>query len=134
MIYVLDTNTLVYFFKGQGSVAATLLDTPPVQVAVPSVVVYELETGIRKSTQPEKRTRQLGALLDAARVLSFDRSCASEGARIRVELEQKGTPIGSIDVLIAGTVLAHDGVLVTHNVTEFSRISGLRIVDWYGEK
>lgn len=134
MIYVLDTNTLVYFFKGQGSVAATLLDTPPVQVAVPSVVVYELETGIRKSTQPEKRTRQLGALLDAARVLSFDRSCASEAARIRVELEQKGTPIGSIDVLIAGTVLAHDGVLVTHNVTEFSRISGLRIVDWYGEK
>lgn len=134
MIYVLDTNTLVYFFKGQGSVAATLLDTPPVQVAVPSVVVYELETGIRKSTQPEKRTRQLGALLEAARVLSFDRWCASEAARIRAELEQKGTPIGSIDVLIAGTVLAHDGVLVTHNVTEFSRISGLRIVDWYGEK
>lgn len=133
MIYVLDTNTLICFFKGQGAVAAALLNTPPVEVAVPSVVVYELETGIRRSTQPEKRTQQLGALLDAARVLPFDRACASAAARVRAELEQTGTPIGPTDVLIAGTVLAHDGVLVTHNVTEFRRISELRIVDWYGE-
>ena len=133
MIYVLDTNTLIYFFKGQGAVAATLLKTPPAEVAVPSVVVYEIETGIRKSAQPEKRTQQLSALLDAARVLSFDRACASEAARVRSVLEQKGTPIGPIDVLIAGTVLAHDGVLVTHNVSEFERVPELRIVDWYGE-
>jgi tRNA(fMet)-specific endonuclease VapC len=133
VIYVLDTNTLIHFFKGQGKVAATLLNVPPAEVAVPSVVVYELETGIRKSAQPEKRTRQLGALLDAARVLSFDHACASEAARVRSELEQRGMPIGPIDVLIAGTVLAYGGTLVTHNVSEFRRVPELRIVDWYGE-
>ncbi len=133
MTYILDTNTLIYYFRGQGNVAATLLATPPVEVAVPSVVVYELETGIRKSSQPEKRERQLGALLDAARVLPFDRACASEAARVRAELEQSGTPIGPVDILIAGTVLAHNGVLVTHNVDEFRRIPELRVVDWYQE-
>lgn len=132
-MFVLDTNTLVYFFKGQGGVAAKLLNTSPRQVAVPSVVVYELETGIRKSAQPEKRTRQLDAILDAAQVLPFDRACASEAARVRAKLEQEGKPIEPMDILIAGTVLAHDGVLVTHNVTEFARVPDLRIVDWYGE-
>lgn len=132
-MYVLDTNTLVYFFKGHGGVAAKLLDTSPTQVAVPSVVVYELETRIQKSAQPEKRTRQLSALLDTARVLPFDRACAGEAALVRAKLEQVGTPIGPMDVLIAGTVLGHDGVLVTHNVTEFARVPDLRIVDWYGE-
>ncbi len=131
MTYVLDTNTLIYFFKGQGGVADTLLSTPPAEVAVPAIVVYELETGIRKSSHPEKRTRQLSSLLDAARVLPFDRACATEAARVRAELEASGTPVGPVDVLIAGTVIACDGVLVTHNADEFRRISGLRIVDWY---
>lgn len=131
MIYILDTNTLIYFFKGQGNVAAILLNTPRLEVAVPSIVVYELETGIRKSSQPEKRKRQLGALLDAARVLAFDRACASEAAQVRAELEQRGTPIGPVDVLIAGTALAHNGVLVTHNMAEYSRVPNLRLVDWY---
>jgi tRNA(fMet)-specific endonuclease VapC len=131
--YILDTNTLIYFFRGQGNVAATLLATPPAEVAVPAVVVYELETGIRKSSQPEKRERQLTALLDAARVLPFDRACASAAAGVRVGLEQSGTPIGPVDVLIASTVLAHNGVLVTHNVEEFRRVPELRVVDWYQE-
>lgn len=131
MIYVLDTNTLIYFFKGVGSVAENLLNTPPSNVAIPALVVYEVETGIQKSNQPEKRTRQLGALLDAARVLPFDRRCAVAAAKARAELERVGTPIGPTDLLIAGTVLAYDGILVTHNTPEFSWVPGLRVVDWY---
>lgn len=33
-------------------------------------------------------------------------------------------------MLIAATVIANDGILVTHNVGEFSRIEGLVIEDW----
>jgi len=131
VIYVLDTNTLIYFFKGQGTVAETLLNTPPAEVSIPAIVVYELETGIQKSLQPEKRTQQLHTLLDAARVLPFDRACASEAARIRAELEKQGSPIGPTDTLIAGTALAHGGILVTHNLDEFKRVPGLRVTDWY---
>jgi tRNA(fMet)-specific endonuclease VapC len=35
--------------------------------------------------------------------------------------------------MIAATARANDLTLVTHNVSEFSRVSGLRIEDWEAE-
>jgi tRNA(fMet)-specific endonuclease VapC len=52
-------------------------------------------------------------------------------ARIRGQLENKGTPIGPFDILIAGTVLVHRASLVTHNVKEFRRIKNLMIEGWF---
>jgi tRNA(fMet)-specific endonuclease VapC len=49
MKYVLDTNTLIYFFKGLGKVASRLLATPPNEIGIPTIVIYELEVGIAKS-------------------------------------------------------------------------------------
>ena len=54
-----------------------------------------------------------------------------QAARIRATLEQRGEPIGPIDVLIAGTALAQTAVLVTRNVREFERVPGLQVEDWY---
>lgn len=66
-MYLLDTNTAIYFFKDMGQVAGRLLSHPPDQIAIPTVVIYELETGIAKSTQPEKRRAQLDELLAPSR-------------------------------------------------------------------
>lgn len=130
-MYVLDTNTLIYFFRGQGNVAEHLLATPPAQVAISAVTVYELEVGIAKSSYPAKRRRQFDELLDAVRVLPFDRDAAAEAARVRAALEKAGQPIGPLDTLIAGTSLAHRATLVTHNTREFARVSKLTLVDWF---
>lgn len=130
-MYVLDTNTLIYFFRGQGRVADHLLSTPPNDVAIPAISVYELEVGIAKSTQPAKRRRQFDELLDAVQVLPFDRAAANEAARVRAALEKRGQPIGPLDTLIAGTTLAHKATLVTRNEREFSRVPKLRLEDWY---
>jgi tRNA(fMet)-specific endonuclease VapC len=86
-MYVLDTNTLIYFFRGQGRVADNLLSTPPNDVAIPAIAVYELGVGIAKSTEPAKRRRQFDELLDALRVLPFDRAAADEVASIRAALD-----------------------------------------------
>lgn len=130
-MYVLDTNTLIYFFKGMGRVGERLLSTPPSQIAIPSVVVYEIEVGLAKSLSPEKRREQFDRLLDLVSVLPFDSNAARGAAHVRVSLEAAGTPIGPCDLLIAGTALANDGILVTHNVSEFERINTLRIEDWF---
>lgn len=131
MKYALDTNTLIYFFKGHGHVARNLLATPPADVMIPAVVVYEIETGIAKSTDPGKRTRQLAELLDAVTVLPLDVESARRAAHIRARFERQGTPIGPMDTLIAGTALAHNATLVTHNTTEFRRVPELQITDWF---
>lgn len=130
-MYVLDTNTLIYFFKGQGQVAQNLANVSAQEISVPTIVLFELQVGIAKSTSPAKRTQQLQQLLSRVNLVSFDQDAALAAAKIRAELEQKGTPIGQIDVLIAGTAKALQATLVTHNVNEFSRVSGLAIVDWY---
>ena len=42
---------------------------------------------------------------------------------LRADLEKNGQVIGANDMLIAATVLAEGGTLVTHNTREFSRIT-----------
>ncbi len=131
-MYVLDTNTLIYFFRGQGTVAERLLATSPTEVAIPAISAYELEVGIAKSTQPAKRRRQFDELLRMVTVLPFDRATAAAAARVRAMLEKAGQPIAPLDTLIAGTALAHRATLVTHNTREFRRVSKLALIDWYG--
>lgn len=131
MKFVLDTNTLIYFFKGQGRVAEHLLGVSPNEIGIPAVVLYELELGIARSSQPRKRRGQLDAMLTTVSIQPFDRDAARFAAELRVTLESGGKPIGPMDTLIAGTALAARSVLVTHNTGEFSRVKGLRLADWY---
>ncbi len=130
-MYVLDTNTLIYFFKGIGNVADHLLNKAPHTIGIPSIVMFELEVGIAKSTSPDKRRRQLDHLISIVNLLPFNLKEAGAASKIRVDLEKKGTTIGPYDILIAGTALSHQGILVTHNITEFERVKGLQVEDWY---
>jgi tRNA(fMet)-specific endonuclease VapC len=130
-MYALDTNTVIYFFKGMGNVATHLFSLPPHEIALPSVVLYELQVGIAKSTSPEKRSRQLDELLTVVRVLPFTENETAITAQIRAILEKAGTPIGQLDMMIAGIALANQATLVTHNTKEFSRIENLRLEDWF---
>lgn len=130
-MYALDTNSVVYFFKGMGRVAERLLGMPPREVALPAVVLYELELGIAKSAAPERRRSQLDELVRRVSLLPFGAAEARVTARIRADLERIGEPIGPLDFLIAGTALAHGATLVTHNVKELGRVRGLSLEDWY---
>lgn len=131
MKFALDTNTLIYFFKGQGRVAEHLLGVSPREIGIPAVVLYELELGIARSSQPRKRRGQLDAMLAVVSILPFDREAARHAAELRATLDAAGKPIGPMVTLIAGIALAARSVLVTHNTGEFSRVKGLHLADWY---
>jgi len=130
-MYLLDTNTLIYFFKGMGSISENLLSHSPKDIAIPSVVVYELEVGIAKSTMPEKREKQLQSLLSQVEVIDFTCKEAKAAATVRADLEKRGEPIGPIDTLIAGFSLAHNYTLVTNNTKEFQKVKGIRLENWF---
>ena len=49
---------------------------------------------------------------------------------ILAELKKKGKPVGIEDVLIASTALSHNLIMVTANVSHFSRIKGLTVENW----
>ena len=63
-------------------------------------------------------------------IREFDSDASYFYGLIRQSLTEKGTPVGPNDLLIAATVLANNGTLITHNTKEFSRIEDLRIEDW----
>lgn len=131
MMYALDTNTAIYFFKGMGRVAQRLFRQASDEVFLPAVVLHELEVGLARSNSPRRRRGQLQKLVEVLRVLPFDAAVAQTTATLRAQLEQQGTPIGPLDTLIAGTALHHGAVLVTHNQREFGRVEGLRVEDWF---
>lgn len=130
-MYLLDTNTLIYFFKGEGKVAARILERSPSEIAIPSLVIYELEVGIAKSSFPLKREQQLKVLLESVKIIPFGLEEGKAAAKIRASLESIGEPIGPIDTLIAGCALAHHAILVTRNLKEFSKVKGLSLDNWY---
>jgi tRNA(fMet)-specific endonuclease VapC len=131
MKYLLDTCTVSDFVKGQPNVLARVKATPPNLIAVSALTRMEVDYGLALNTE---RARKLAPLLDAffstILTLPFDEVDATAAAAIRAALKTQGQPIGAYDVLIAGTGLARGLVVVTSNVGEFKRVSGLQVEDW----
>ena len=130
-MYFLDTNTLIYFFKQQGQVAAHLKNIAVSQVAIPSVVLFELECGVLHSNRPEVQRKDIDAAVSVYGVLCLNDKAVRSAAWLKYTMEAAGTPIGHFDQLIAGIALAHDMILVTRNTREFERVPGLRVENWY---
>lgn len=132
-MYVLDTNTISYYFRGDPQVTPRLQALPPKNIGVPAIVVYELQYGLLRLPKAASKSRlaALANFLQPVRLLAFDAECANRAARLRVGLEAQGTPIGPHDVLIAATALRHAATLVTRNVREFGRVPQLRVENWH---
>lgn len=130
-MFVLDTNTLSYFFRGEGRIAQHLASVSPSEIAIPAIVLFEIETGIAKSDDASRHRAQLDEAMATIQVLPFGRKEARAAARVRADLEAAGRTIGPYDVLIAGTALANGATLVTRNEREFKRVPGLAVESWY---
>jgi tRNA(fMet)-specific endonuclease VapC len=131
MIYLPDTNTVSYFFKGLGNVSQKWLATSSRDIVLSSFVIYELRAGARKAGFGAVRLQQLEVFIANHQLAGFGDSEADVAATLRVTLEQQGTPIGPIDLLIAATALSMQATLVTRNQREFQRVPGLLLEDWY---
>lgn len=130
MKWVLDTNTCVYALKLQGRVAAHMRERSPDDLGVTIITVAELWFGARKSARAVATRRQIDAFLEPIGVLPFDRDAAEAYAEIRLALERVGRPIGERDMLIASIASARNLSVVTHNLSEFSRVPHLKTEDW----
>ena len=131
MKYLLDTCTVSDFVKGHPNVLARVKATPPNLIAVSVLTRMEVDYGLALNAE---RARKLAPMLDAffstIATLPFDEADAQAAASIRAVLKIMGQPIGAYDVLIAGAGLARGLVVVTSNVGEFKRVSGLQVEDW----
>ena len=131
MRYMLDTNICIYAIKHKPEkVFQKLQEVEPEDVCVSSVTYAELVHGVEKSAAVEKNRLALSMLLANIEILDFDVDAADCYGKIRADLEKKGTPIGPLDMMIAGHAQSRGYTVVTNNVKEFSRVSNLKIENW----
>jgi tRNA(fMet)-specific endonuclease VapC len=96
-----------------------------------SVVAFELWYGVSKSKRIADNMRRYNTFFAGPiDVLPFDQGAAQVAGELRARLEASGKPIGACDLLLAGQSMYHDMTLITANVTEFSRVRGLKWEDW----
>jgi tRNA(fMet)-specific endonuclease VapC len=129
--YVVDTNTVIDYFKGRGKVAERMLAVAPREIALPAIAAYEVWVGVLGSRNARRREMEYGQFLSAIDVIAFDSATARRAAELRIALERRGETIGPLDTLIAATALACDATLVTRNAGAFGRLAGLRVVNWH---
>ena len=131
MKYLLDTCTVSDFVKGQPNVLSRVKATSPNLIAVSALTRMEVEYGLALNAERAKKlTPILDSFFSNIATLPFDEADAQAAAAIRAALKTLGQPIGAYDVLIAGTGLARGLMVVTSNVGEFKRVSGLQVEDW----
>ena len=131
MNYLLDTNICVLLIRQKSPpVLAHLLSHAITDIGISTITVAELQYGVQKSSQPGQNQQALDHFLLPLTILPFDDGAAVAYGRIRSDLESQGLPIGALDTLIAAQAVSHNLALVTNNVREFARVSGLRIEDW----
>ena len=132
MKLMLDTNICIYIIKKKPAGVFERFNSYSVDdVCISSVTLAELEYGVHKSKAQAKNRVALRVFLSGLTVLPFDIYAAEEYGKIRTELESKGTPIGANDMLIAAHARSLQLTLITNNVKEFERVSGLQVENWF---
>ena len=128
---MLDTNICIYAIKHKPKqVFIRLQEHDPEEICISSVTYAELVHGVEKSKSVEKNRVALALLLANIEIMNFDSLAAESYGKIRADLERAGTPIGPLDMMIAGHAKALGFTVVTNNTKEFERVTGLELENW----
>jgi len=127
--FMLDTDTVSFVLRGQGEAGAQLTAHAPSEICLSSISLSELRFGADK-----RRSKRLHGLIDTftatIEVVPFDAAAATLFGRVCAALESRGTPIGTLDTLIAAHAVSLNLVLVTNNTKHFKQVRGLKTSNW----
>jgi len=130
MTYMLDSNTCAFIMNDNKSIVERFRQALPHGICVSTIVLSELEYGVRKSSAQQRNRNKLNSLCALLSVFPYDTQATTEYGIIRSNLERCGQVIGSLDMLIAAHVKSLGLTLVTNNTGEFSQVNGLNLEDW----
>ena len=133
MIWMLDTNILVYFTNhkpGFEKIARRMSGRSPGEVRLSAVTLAELRFGIARGEFRTENEAALDGLLEFLQVDDFPAGAARDFGEIKAALVAGGKPFGPYDLLIAAHARHIKAVLVTNNEREFRRVPGLSVQNW----
>lgn len=129
MSFVIDTDTCSAHLKGHPKVNKYFLQyTGNLYISV--VTLGELYTWTLRKNAPRKRLRDLLALVNDVHVEEVNADIARKFGELQADLYDRGLPGPEMDLLIAATAMFHGFTLVTHNLSDYANIVGLKVIDW----
>ena len=128
MKFLLDTCAVSDYLRGVEPVVQRIQKVRPSDVGISAVTVMELRYGATRRQSP-KLTASVEAFLNGISILTFDAEAAERAGVVRAKMETKDLSIALADCQIAGTALAYDLTLVTHD-KDLMRVPDLKVVDW----
>ncbi|MDP8227531.1 MAG: type II toxin-antitoxin system VapC family toxin [Candidatus Celaenobacter polaris] len=131
MKYMLDTNICIYLIKKKPQKRLQKFKQFELsQLGISSITFGELLYGVYKSSEITQNKLALAQFVTPLEIAPYNDEAADYYGKVRTFLEKRGTPIGSLDMLIAAHALSLGCILVTNSVKEFSRIPNLKIENW----
>ena len=128
--YLLDTNMASYIIKGNfPHVRQNLQRVAMSEVGISAVTEAELRFGVLRKPQAVRQQVAVEEFILRVEILPWDSDAARHYAALRSALEDSGTPMGNLDMMISAQALASGAVLVTHDKV-FHRVKQLKIEDW----
>ncbi|MBI2895171.1 MAG: type II toxin-antitoxin system VapC family toxin [Deltaproteobacteria bacterium] len=133
MIWLLDTNTLIYFSNrepGFERIARRISGRSPGEVLMSAITLSELECGVENSRHRDENRAALDDLVALVRVDAYPQQAARHFAELKAALKAKGRQTKPYDLLIGAHAKALDATLVTNDLDDFRHMPGLRLANW----
>jgi len=130
---LIDTSVLVAAQRDQIDLSRVAASQPAEPVAIPAICAAELLHGpyrLRHAVAPSRAEQRVEQLIASFPVIAFDLDMARVHAQLGAELAEKGTLVGTHDLLIAATAVWLDYRIATHDLRSFPKIRGLDVVKW----
>ena len=129
MKYLLDTNICIHFFRGKFNLNKKIKEVKLENCAISEITLAELIFGAENSSNPKKNYELIDIFSEQIKILPIFNSI-NIYAKEKVKLRKNGTMISDFDLLIGSTAISNELIMVTENVKEFERISGIKIENW----
>lgn len=129
-MYLLDTNILIHFLKGNSQVKENMTRVGQEKLAISELSLAELYYGAYYSQRSKENVARVDKLRLCLYVLSLEEEASRYFGKIKSALRRQGNLIEDLDILIAAVALANDLILVTDNTRHFERIDNLRLENW----
>lgn len=130
MKYLLDTDTLIYWLKGNKNIEQKALAIGLEHTAYSIISHAELYFGAYNSEQKDKNLQAIKIVKEKITLVDFNTESAQLFGMLKADLKQQGNIIMDADIMIASIALSNKLTLVTNNERHFNRIQRLKIENW----
>lgn len=129
MKYLIDTNICIHFFRGKFNLYEKFQERGIENCAISEITLAELVFGAENSSDPKKNFDLIEGFSDQVMILPIINAVYLYGKE-KARLRSQGRMISDFDLLIGCTAVEKDLIMVTENLQEFERISGIKIENW----